>query len=788
MRGHFHRVGLGLASLVVLLTIGLLGPTSPASAITEGHAFSFSFGSQGTGPGQLEFTYGTGVAVDQSNGDVYVTDGYSHRVEKFDEHGNFLLAFGYGVKNGANEAQVCVAPEACHPGISGASPGQFEHPDGLAVDNSGGENNGDVYVVDAGDPAGDPGLNYILKFDEHGHYLSTIDGSGSPQGVFSGLSWQGPVAVDAEGHVWVTSNNAVLKFSNEADNEYAGGSEWLATNGGNSSIAVNPTGSKVFLYGYGGEGGAVWKYSANGASRDKIVEGPRFSGTGWLAFDQLSEHFFASVEGGGIIEFTTAGQPIGEGFGNGLLGFSQGIAVNGHTNTVYVSDASSERVDVFVPRTVPAVTTGEVTNVGHESATLTGEITPDGGNVTECKFEFGTDTSYGTVVPCKEALPYSEPKTVTAEISGLTRETTYHYRLVAANAIAANQGQDQTFTPHGVLGLTTEKASELTPNGATLNASFDPNHEATKYHFEWGLDTSYGTETPVAEVPASASGKMTVSAPLAGLGGYTAYHFRVVAENSLGVSYGNDLVVRTAPPEPPEVSGSSASAVTDATAQLSAKVNPNLGETVYRFQYGTDSSYGSVTPTSEPIGDDQALHPVATPIADLQPDTTYHFRIVATNFGGTTAGPDMTFRTAGPPVVGEASVSAITRSGATLSATIRPALSSTTVHFDFGRSTSYEDRTAESAVLGSDNGLYTQTATLSGLQPGTEYHFRAVASNAYGVSVGPDQTFMTAAEPSPPPPPPARCKRGFVKKHGRCVKRHKAKAHRRHGHRAHGGV
>ena len=39
------------------------------------------------------------------------------------------------------------------------------------------------------------------------------------------------------------------------------------------------------------------------------------------------------------------------------------------------------------------------------------------------------------------------------------------------------------------------------------------------------------------------------------------------------------------------------------------------------------------------------------------------------------------------------------------------------------------------------------------MQPNALYHVRLVATNSAGTTVGPDQTFTTAASPSAPPPP-----------------------------------
>ena len=74
------------------------------------------------------------------------------------------------------------------------------------------------------------------------------------------------------------------------------------------------------------------------------------------------------------------------------------------------------------------------------------------------------------------------------------------------------------------------------------------------------------------------------------------------------------------------------------------------------------------------------------------------------------------------------------------------------------------------------------SAAISGLTPQTTYHFRIVATNAIGTTAGPDQTFTTAASTPVVTPPPSSCKAGFVKRGGKCVKRHHKRKHHRRSH------
>ena len=68
-------------------------------------------------------------------------------------------------------------------------------------------------------------------------------------------------------------------------------------------------------------------------------------------------------------------------------------------------------------------------------------------DVTECTFEYGTSTSYGSSVPCS-ALPGSgsSPVAVSALLTtGLAASTEYHYRISATNAAGTSNGEDVTF-------------------------------------------------------------------------------------------------------------------------------------------------------------------------------------------------------------------------------------------------------------------------------------------------------------------------------------------------------
>jgi uncharacterized protein (TIGR02145 family) len=126
--------------------------------------------------------------------------------------------------------------------------------------------------------------------------------------------------------------------------------------------------------------------------------------------------------------------------------------------------------------------------------------------------------------------------------------------------------------------------------------------------------------------------------------------------------------------------------------------------------------------------------------------TTYHVRAYATNFVGTAYGADITFSTlGGAPESLTQPATNISATGATLNSTVNAHDISTTITFEYGPSTSYGDTSTSTQGPVTGNSITNASADVSGLIPGTTYHFRVKAVNSLGITYGDDMNFTTAA-------------------------------------------
>jgi hypothetical protein len=723
---------------VVLAVLGLCLAGSSSALATDGHSFSGFFGTAGGGaPGGFTYPGPGGVAVRQSNGDVYVADPFNldpntsaaaPRVERFDAAGVFQSEFAIDA-------------------------GTYSAPGAVAVGPSGG---GDVVYVGAVQTAGASGA--VLRYSTAGVAGTPLSSAGS------GSAFANPVAVAADpvdGTVYVsavdsTSSLPVIdKFSSagvfQAKFDGSSGAPGGAALTAVSGLAVD--GAHRLLV---SDGHKVYRYSAAGAYQLTVEDaGARGLPVQGFAVDTASNEVYVnepdSIYTGQIRVFDTAGIQSQPPFATPTYSAVAALAVVAGTGTVYGSDGGQVAGLRFVVFIGPTVVTGTGTPIDPASETLNGTINPEGVSGTTYHFEYGADANYGNNTP--DVDPGNGSSAVAAsDIAnvGLLPSSTYHFRLVGSNPGGTIYGADNTFTTAPgppVVDGSPPSVSAITPTGATLNGTIDPRGSTTSYHFDYGLDTSYGSvSTPDGSI-AAGQGNQSASSPVTGLQPGTTYHFRIVADNGTGgPQAGADQTFITGP-----AAAAGATDITAVKATLTGVVNSHGASARYHFEYsGAGETLTTDDVDASPIDADT---PVTATSGPLRPGTVYTVRTVITdtNTNVATSGVAGTFTTNPAPLATTDEVSGVTPSAATFTGSYDTRGRPGSYQFVIGSSTSpYLAQTDPVTVSGSG----TASGGLVNLPAGQTYHVR-LAVTSDGVTVlGDAVTFSTPSQPTVTPPAP----------------------------------
>jgi hypothetical protein len=702
--------------------VALLALSASSAFAVKTHPFTgTSFGPEGAAGGEATFSDVEGVAVEQSSHDVFVYDAGAGKIYKFDSAGepvNFSQsgtnAIGGVGGAGAGENQIAIAP-----------PGS---PAGTA---------GDIYVAN---------IAGVSTYAPSGEKLGEIAGAGEE---VCG------VATNSAGHVFVGIYNGeqsqVREYTPTA-NPFTSGDQSGASNPilpETCNIAVDGLGN---LYGasYNGSSGVV-KLEGLGDSSASPVD----PSSQTLAIDPSDNNVYADRRNL-VAQYDSAGTLL-ETLGGEQLSESHGLAVDASSGVVYVG--VGRKVDVFGPSTVlPGVTAEPAGNVTGVSATLNAAVNPDSLAVGDCKFEYGTTSAYGLVEPCEGSIPADgSDHSVTAALTALTPGAAYHWRIVATNVNGTNRSPDQTFTTKQP--AITGAATEIKGATATLNGTVLAEGEAvSECKFEYGAGLGYGKTAPCLGAIPTDEGEHPVTASLTHLTPDAPVHFRLVINRGNGPIRGPDASFET---QATVVTGA-ASAIAPPTASVEGAVNPEgiaLSECVFEYGRTTTGNVlnhrsvpfeASVPCAESPASIGTGTGPVAVhaDLSGLTFGVVYHYRLVATNADGTSAGEDGSFKTSGATIEAERARS-VGLTEATLGATINPNGSATTYRLEYGTTASYGTSTEE-ASIGAEELDQPVGNTLEGLAPATTYHWRIVATNSVGVSEGPDRTFTTYASPAAP--------------------------------------
>jgi hypothetical protein len=578
---------------------------------------------------------------------------------------------------------------ALHATGSGTS---LVYPISVAVDAG----TGDVFVNAVDDTSG---LPVIDVFDDTGAFQASFDGSaGSPDGAVGGV---GSLAVDANHRLYVSDN-----VKNRVDRYDAAGT-WQATVDDGVARAVSvgavtadPTSSEVYVVengtqvtwfsaggaapletfgaGHIGSSPAVAVNHASGAvytadNTNAVVErfttftGPTVTTTAAASIDPNNETLNGTIDPGGTpatfhFEYgpdrsygsATAETSAGSAFVS-VHDTAAGLAPNTpyHVRLVGTNDNGTiyGNDQTFTTSAAPPAVDGSppiATAITATDATLNGTVNPNSSDTTvHYDYRLVGGSTY-TSTPDQVVSGQGDTPVPPFTLTGLTAGTAYEFHVVADNGtggVVTGANQQFTTAPAAPAG-----ATSVTGVTATLSGTVNPHGSATTYHFEYGLDTTYGSATADASA-GSGNGDHTVGAPITGLKPGTTYHVRVVAtDNATSVTTtGVDGTFAT-DPAPTAVTGAATGVTTDHATLSGTADTHGLGGTYQFLVDSTTSPYQFASPT-QTLGAGGGPVGVSAAVTDLPPGGDYRVRLAVKSSGVQTVGDDVTFSTAPLPAV-----------------------------------------------------------------------------------------------------------------------------------------
>ncbi len=498
------------------------------------------------------------VAVNSSAHHVYVVSNNS-RVYNFEADGEL---------------------DPVHPELTGApSFASYQ----VAVDNSGGANNGYIYATNIN--------TAVQQFDPEGKATAvtitesaipangTAQAGGLPPVINEGSFEPRYVAVDGSGDIYATDSSAAAidvfeptgKFVRQIGTAlHAGAVNGMAIDGGDIYVALRQ--------GIGPLSAGLSELNASSGGCVPVdcapIDGASIFG---VAVDSAAGKIFTTAsisEEGRQGEFSeyeaSTGALLGVTRPQALHQPANGIAADETSGKVIIDDTEpigETTVKIFgAEETVPDPVTLDPEAVTDRSVTLKGEIGAAGLINVTCVFQYVDDEAFkahgfegAPEAPCVPGGPFAgeAPNPVHAEADSLRGGTTYHERILGESlpgevGKGSNAGEDITFTTLGPT-LTGTEAVGITPETAILRGTVDPNGSATTYRFQYLTQAAYeanppaerwaaATEVPAGGAPVGAgTSAVPVSQALSELVPGTAYRFRIFAVSAEGTTEGQEV-------------------------------------------------------------------------------------------------------------------------------------------------------------------------------------------------------------------------------------------------------
>ncbi|MCP4352736.1 MAG: hypothetical protein GY795_45350, partial [Desulfobacterales bacterium] len=333
--------------------------------------------------------------------------------------------------------------------------------------------------------------------------------------------------------------------------------------------------------------------------------------------------------------------------------------------------------------------------------------------------------------------------------TGLTSDTTYYFKAYAENSVGVSYGDEESFKTLALLvpSVTTGSADNITVATASLGGQVtnDGGASVTVRGVCWNTAEAPDTDNAVCTQEGAGTGSFASSAT--GLTSDTTYYFKAYAENSVGVSYGDEESFKTLALVVPVVTTGSADNITMTTASLGGQVMSDGGASV--TVRGVCWNTAGTPDTDNAVCTDEGAGTgsFTSSVKGLTQDTTYYFKAYAENSVGLSYGNEESFKTLafGVPVVTTGIADNITMTAASLGGQVISdgGISVTVRGVCWNTAGAPDTDNAACTQEGAGTGSFTSSVT--GLIPNTTYYFKAYAENSVELSYGDEKSFITQA-------------------------------------------
>lgn len=382
------------------------------------------------------------------------------------------------------------------------------------------------------------------------------------------------------------------------------------------------------------------------------------------------------------------------------------------TTGLYTFEATSwsDRVTgAFTVESVstPTVVTAAASNVSANSAELNGNVNANG-SATNAWFEWGTNSNLSTFnsTPQQSAGSASANVSMSANLSGLSSDTVYYYRLVATNATGVTKGSILSFAT-----MTNNVQVIVQTNPSDRSFTVDQTTYTSTQTFTWAAGSSHTISTTSPQ--SGVAGTQYVWSNWSD-GGEMSHTVSPVTNTTFTANFATQHFLKMIGGTCGSVSPAGDWYNSGQVVQITA--TPNNG---CAFTGWTGSGSGSYTGAENP-----ATITMNVPITETA-----------------------TFSQS-PPIATTTAASDIKLTSATLNGTVNPNHSATSAWFEWGTSanlSSFDSTISQSLGSGADNALL--SSILNNLTGNTTYYFRVAASNSGGTTKGTIQSFITAPKP-----------------------------------------